>query len=56
MVPENVVFDAQINYAIPTLKSVLKVGATNLFGEDYIQVIGAGAIGQQWFASITINP
>ena len=28
----------------------------NLFGEDYTQVIGAGAIGQQWFASITINP
>ncbi|MCF6131744.1 TonB-dependent receptor [Flavobacterium wongokense] len=56
MVPENVVFDAQINYAIPALKSVLKVGANNLFGEDYIQVIGAGAIGQQWFASITINP
>lgn len=56
MVPENVVFDAQINYAIPKLKSVLKVGANNLFGEDYIQVIGAGAIGQQWFASITINP
>ena len=56
IVPENVVFDAQINYAIPTLKSVLKVGATNLFGKDYIQVIGAGAIGQQWFASLTINP
>jgi outer membrane receptor protein involved in Fe transport len=56
MVPENVVFDAQINYAIPAIKSVLKVGANNLFGEDYIQVIGAGAIGQQYFASITINP
>ncbi|MGC4041239.1 MAG: carboxypeptidase-like regulatory domain-containing protein [Flavobacterium sp.] len=56
MVPENVVFDAQLNYAIPKLKSVLKVGANNLFGKDYIQVIGAGAIGQQWFASITINP
>ncbi len=56
MVPENVVFDAQINYGIPKLKSVLKVGASNLFGKDYIQVIGAGAIGQQWFASITINP
>ncbi len=55
-VPENVVFDAQVNYAIPKLKSVLKVGANNLFGKDYIQVIGAGAIGQLWFASITINP
>ena len=55
-VPENVVFDAQINYAIPAVKSVFKIGANNLFGKDYIQVIGAGAIGQQWFASITINP
>jgi outer membrane cobalamin receptor len=56
IVPENVVFDAQINYAIPSFKSVLKVGGANLFGEDYIQVIGAGAIGQQWYASWTINP
>ena len=56
MVPENTVLDAQINYAFPKLKSVIKVGATNLFGSDYIQVIGAGAIGQQWFVSWTINP
>jgi len=56
MVPENTVFDAQINYAIPKLKSVFKFGGTNLFGKDYTQVIGAGAIGHQWYASITINP
>lgn len=56
MVPEVTVFDAQINYGIPNLKSVLKVGATNIGGKDYIQVIGAGSIGQQWFASWTINP
>ena len=56
MVPENTVLDAQINYAIPAIKSVLKFGAANLFGKDYIQVIGAGAIGQQLFASLTINP
>jgi outer membrane receptor protein involved in Fe transport len=56
IVPENTVLDAQVNYAIPAIKTVLKVGATNLFGEDYTQVIGAGKIGQQWFASITINP
>lgn len=56
MVPENTVLDAQINYAIPAIKSVLKVGAANLFGKDYIQVIGAGSIGQQVFASLTINP
>lgn len=56
IIPENTVLDAQINYALPKLKSVIKVGATNLFGSDYLQVIGAGMIGQQWFASWTINP
>ena len=55
-VPENVVFDAQINYAIPALKSVIKLGGANIAGKDYIQVIGAGAIGQQYYASWTINP
>ena len=56
MIPENTVFDAQVNYGLPKLKSVIKVGATNLFGKDYLQVIGAGAIGQMWFASWTVNP
>ena len=56
MIPENTVLDAQVNYAIPKWKSVIKVGATNLFGKDYLQVIGAGMIGQMWFASWTINP
>lgn len=55
-VPENTVIDAQVNWAIPKLKTLFKLGAANLFGDDYIQVIGAGKVGQQWFASITINP
>lgn len=56
MIPEATVFDAQINYAIPAYKLLFKVGGTNIGGKDYIQVIGAGSIGQQWFASLTINP
>ena len=56
MIPENVVFDAQINYIIKPLGSVIKVGAANIGGKDYIQVLGAGAIGQQFYASWTINP
>lgn len=56
MVPENVVFDAQINYSIPFLRSVVKVGGANIGGKDYIQVPGAGNIGQQYYASWTINP
>jgi len=50
------VIDAQINYGIPKLKSVVKLGAANIGGKEYYQVIGAGLIGQQYFASWTINP
>ncbi|TRX34116.1 TonB-dependent receptor [Flavobacterium sp. ZT3R18] len=56
MIQETTVFDAQVNYSIPKLKSIIKLGATNIGGKDYIQVIGSGAVGQQWFASLTINP
>ncbi|REG91184.1 carboxypeptidase-like regulatory domain-containing protein [Flavobacterium aquicola] len=56
MIPSTTVFDAQINYALPQYKLLFKVGGTNIGGDDYIQVIGAGSIGQQWFASVTINP
>ncbi len=50
------VLDAQINYTIPSLKSTLKIGAANIGGKEYRQVVGAGLIGQQYFASWTINP
>jgi outer membrane receptor protein involved in Fe transport len=56
IIPENVVFDAQVNYSIPSLNSFIKVGGTNLFGKDYLQVLGAGQIGQQIYASWTVNP
>lgn len=56
MIPSVTVFDAQMNYAVPGIKSVFKVSASNLFGNDYLQVIGAGRIGQQYLVSWIINP
>lgn len=56
MVKSATVVDAQINYSIPSLKSTLKVGASNIGGKEYMQVLGAGLIGQQYFASWIINP
>ncbi len=55
-IPSVTVFDAQMNYAVPSIKSVFKVSASNLFGNDYLQVIGAGRIGQQYLVSWIINP
>ncbi|MFV5700307.1 TonB-dependent receptor domain-containing protein [Flavobacterium sp. XS2P12] len=56
MIDAATVIDAQINYNMPKLKSTLKLGASNIGGKEYTQVLGAGLIGQQFFASWTINP
>ena len=56
MIASATVIDAQVNYNMPKLKSTLKLGASNIGGKEYTQVLGAGLIGQQFFASWTINP
>ncbi|MFZ4680683.1 MAG: TonB-dependent receptor [Flavobacterium sp.] len=56
IIDEATVVDVQANYNIKSLKSILKVGATNIGGKEYGQVIGAGLIGQQYFVSLTITP
>ncbi|KDN56592.1 TonB-dependent receptor domain-containing protein [Flavobacterium seoulense] len=56
MIDAATVFDAQINYSMPNLKSTLKIGASNIAGKEYAQVLGAGLIGQQYFVAWTINP
>ncbi|MCI2229414.1 TonB-dependent receptor [Polaribacter sp. MSW13] len=49
------VLDAQINYRIPNLKSVIKLGGANLTGREYLSAPGVGAIGSQYYLSWTIN-
>ncbi|GIQ60474.1 membrane protein [Flavobacterium collinsii] len=56
IIKEATVIDAQINYGLPKLKSIFKLGASNIGGKEYAQVLGAGYIGQQYFVSWTINP
>lgn len=56
MIPSATVIDAQVNYNVPSMKSTFKIGAANLGGKEYFQVLGAGLIGQQIFASWTVTP
>ena len=49
------VLDAQINYAVPSIKSVFKLGGANLTGQEYFSAPGVGAIGSQYYLSWTIN-
>jgi outer membrane receptor protein involved in Fe transport len=55
-IPSTAVLDAQISYTIPSLKTVIKLSGSNIGQNDYLQVIGAGRIGQMYMASITYNP
>jgi iron complex outermembrane recepter protein len=56
IIAEATVIDLQANYTLKSLKSILKVGATNIGGKEYGQVLGAGLIGQQYFVSWTVTP
>ncbi len=54
-VPEFGVFDAQVNYKITSIKTMAKLGATNLFGGDYRTNLGAPFVGQQFYISLTFD-
>lgn len=55
LVPSFSVLDAQLNYRIPSIKTTIKAGGTNLLGEEYITGIGAGFIGSQYYIGLSIN-
>jgi outer membrane receptor protein involved in Fe transport len=49
------VIDAQVNYSVPSMKSVFKLGGANLTGQEYLGATGVGAVGSQYYLSWTIN-
>ncbi len=54
-IPARHLFDAQINYSVPSIKSVFKLGGANILGKEYVSAPGAGLVGAQYFISWTIN-
>ena len=52
----NTVIDAQVSFNLDSLKTVLKVGGTNIGGDDYVSLVGSGMIGQMFYTSLTFNP
>ncbi len=50
------VLDAQFNYSVPSMKSVFKVGGSNILGDEYVTAFGTGNIGSIYYVSWTINP
>ncbi len=54
-VPSFSVFDAQINYKIPSLKATFKAGGTNIGGDEYFSAFGTGFIGSQYYIGLSLN-
>lgn len=50
------VLDAQVNYAVPSMKSVFKIGGSNILADEYVTAFGTGNIGSIYYVSWTINP
>jgi len=55
LIDARTVVDAQINYTIPKIKSIFKLGGTNLGGKEYMSAPGVGAIGSLYYVSWVVN-
>lgn len=49
------IVDAQVSYKVASIKSVVKLGANNLFNNQVYQAYGSPAIGAIYYASITFD-
>lgn len=54
-VPEFGVLDAQVSYKVPSIKTIFKLGGTNLAGSDYRTNLGGPFVGQQYYLSLTFD-
>ena len=54
-VPEYGVMDANVSYKASKIKTIFKVGGTNLFGGDYRPNYGSSFVGQQYYVSLTFD-
>ncbi|MGB5508189.1 TonB-dependent receptor [Robiginitalea sp.] len=55
-IPSFSVLDAQVNYTVPSLKSIFKLGGSNILGEDFFSAVGTGIVGSIFYVSWTVNP
>ena len=54
-IPSYQTLDAQVSWKIPTLKSSIKIGGSNILNNRYIQYAAGPTIGALYYASITLD-
>lgn len=54
-VPAVTTLDAQVSMKLPSFKSVLKVGGTNIGGKPYIQAYGSASVGSMYYVTLSFD-
>lgn len=47
--------DAQVSMKLPSMKSILKVGGTNIGGKPYMQAYGSAFVGSMYYVSLSFD-
>ena len=55
VVPAFSTVDAQVSYRLPSIKSILKVGGSNIFNERFVTSFGNPRVGGLYYVSITFD-
>jgi outer membrane receptor protein involved in Fe transport len=55
IVPANNIVDAQVSFKLPSLKSIVKIGGTNILNTPYIQAFGNPTIGGMYYVSLNFD-
>lgn len=55
VMPAYQTIDAQVTYRLPSIKSSVKLGGTNIFNQRYIQYAAGPTIGGLYYASVTVD-
>ncbi len=54
-IPSYAVVNAQVNYTLPSLKTIVKLGGTNIGGSDYRTNLGSSFVGQVYYVSLIFD-
>lgn len=54
-IPSYSLVDAQVSYRLPALKTVVKVGGSNLLNNYVVQAYGSAAVGGLYYVSLTFD-
>lgn len=54
-IPAKGIFDLVFNYQIPKYNAIIKLGGTNITGNEYRQVYGGPLVGSRYFLSLTFE-